>query len=71
MSFIGQLRDQNSHTRSLAKALTWRFTATVITTIIVFTLTGEVRTAVAVGGVELIFKFIAYYGHERAWQFIR
>ena len=71
MSLIVLLRDQNSHTRSFAKALTWRITATIITTVIVYTLTGEVRIAVAVGGIELIFKFVAYYGHERVWQLIR
>jgi len=28
-------------------------------------------TAVMIGGIEFILKFIIYYGHERAWHRIR
>jgi len=71
MSLIVLLKDQHSRTRSLAKALTWRVTATLTTALIAYIVTGEVRTAVIIGGIEFVLKFIIYYGHERAWNLIR
>ena len=70
MSLISLLRDQNSRTRSLAKALTWRVTATLTTALIAYIVTGEVRTAAIIGGIEFITKFVIYYGHERAWNLV-
>jgi adenylylsulfate kinase len=71
MSLISLLKDQNSRTRSLAKALTWRVTATLTTALIAYIVTGEVRTAVIIGWIEFVLKFIIYYGHERAWNLLR
>ena len=71
MRFISLLKDQNSRTRSLAKALTWRITATLTTAFITFIVTGEVRTAVIIGGIEFALKFAIYYVHERAWNLLR
>ena len=71
MSFINTLKDQNSRTRSLAKALTWRITATLTTAGIVYVVTGELKTAAMIGGIEFALKFMTYYGHERAWNFVR
>ena len=71
MSIISLLKDHTSRTRSLAKALTWRVTATLTTTLITLIITGEVRTAMIIGGIEFALKFIIYYVHERAWNLIR
>jgi len=71
MRLISLLKDQTSRTRSLAKALTWRVTATLTTTLITYIITCEVRTAVIVGGIEFVLKFAIYYVHERAWNLIR
>ena len=71
MHLIILLKDQTSRTRSLAKALTWRVTATLTTTLITYIVTGEVRTAVIIGGVEFALKFVIYYAHERAWNLLR
>ena len=68
---INLLKDHNSRTRSLAKALTWRVTATLTTALIAYIVTGEVKTAVIIGGIEFVLKFIIYYGHERAWNLLR
>jgi len=57
-----------SHSRSLLKALSWRITATIATTSIAYVIIGDVNTALAIGGVEFIVKFILYYGHERLWH---
>ena len=71
MSLISTLKDQSSRTRSLAKALTWRITATLTTAVIAYIVTGELSTAVIIGGLEFVLKFIMYYGHERAWNTLR
>ena len=71
MSLISLLKDHNSRTRSLAKALMWRVTATLTTALIAHIITGEAKTAVIIGGIEFVLKFIIYYGHERAWNLLR
>ena len=71
MTLLSLLKDQTSRTRSLAKALTWRVTATLTTTLITYIITGEVRTAVIIGGIEFVLKFAIYYVHERVWNLVR
>jgi len=71
MSLINTLKDQSSRTRSLAKALTWRITATLTTAGIAYVVTGERKTAEMIGGIEFILKFMTYYVHERVWNWVR
>ena len=71
MSLVNTLKDQNSRTRSLAKALTWRIMATLTTAAIAYVVTGELKTAAMIGGIEFVLKFMTYYGHERVWNFVR
>ena len=71
MSIISTLKGQRSRTRSLAKAFTWRITATLTTAVITYIVTRELGTAVIIGGIEFVLKFVMYYGHERAWNLIR
>ena len=71
MQLVTALKMPDSRTRSLAKALSWRFTATLTTALIAYIVTGEMDTAVMIGGIEFILKFIIYYSHERAWHRIR
>ena len=59
-----------SHVRSILKALSWRFVATFTTIIIAWVFTGEIDTALKVGAVEFLLKFLIYYLHERAWQLV-
>ena len=66
MSEAGAVRD--SHIRSLAKAFSWRIVATLTTSIIAWIVTGELDTAVVIGSIEFVIKFLIYYLHERAWQ---
>ncbi len=54
--------------RSIAKALSWRVTATLITTVLVFIFTGQFTLAISVGVVEVLLKMLAYYAHERSWD---
>jgi uncharacterized membrane protein len=56
--------------RSFAKALSWRFFATLITTGVAFTLTGKISFALEVGAIDTLIKVFIYFGHERLWQLI-
>ncbi len=61
----------DSHSRSLAKALSWRVFALAITTFVSFILSESVAVAVSIGVVDSLIKIGAYYAHERAWMNIR
>lgn len=54
--------------RSLAKALSWRFFATLITMCVVYALTRELTFAIEIGLLDTLAKIAIYFGHERIWQ---
>ena len=54
--------------RSLAKATTWRITASADTFVISFLVTGETMLAGTIAGVEVVTKMFIYYLHERIWN---
>ncbi len=60
----------DSHVRSLSKAFSWRIVATLTTSAIAYFVTGQIDTAVAIGSIEFVLKFLIYYLHERAWALI-
>ena len=57
--------------RSLAKALSWRLFATLITMSVAYLLTGELGFAVEIGALDTLVKIAVYFLHERIWQRIR
>lgn len=57
----------DTHSRSFAKALSWRVTGTIDTMIISLVVTGSIKLAAAIGLTEVITKSLLYYFHERAW----
>jgi uncharacterized membrane protein len=57
-----------SNRRSIAKALSWRVIATLITSAIVFLLTGKGDFAATIGLADTTVKFLIYFGHERLWN---
>ncbi len=57
----------DTHSRSFAKALSWRVTGTVDTIIISLIVTGSIKLAAAIGVTEVITKSLLFYFHERAW----
>lgn len=61
----------DSHARSIAKALSWRLFALVITTGVSFMLSDNVAVAVSIGVVDSLIKIGAYYAHERVWMGVR
>ena len=54
-------------TRHIAKAITWRFVASIITTISGLLLTGSIEIGITIGVIDSVVKLFAYYGHERLW----
>lgn len=61
---------EDAHHRSILKALSWRFIATVTTMLIIFALTGKLILALGAGAIEVVAKLILYYAHERVWTFL-
>jgi uncharacterized membrane protein len=57
--------------RSVVKAITWRTLGTLDTILISYLLTGEIKTAVSIGGIEIFTKMILYFFHERIWNTIK
>ncbi|HDL86387.1 MAG TPA: DUF2061 domain-containing protein [Candidatus Acetothermia bacterium] len=57
-----------SHKRSIAKALSWRFVGVCITTVTVYFFTKEATLSLGVGLADSLAKLLTYYGHERLWD---
>ena len=57
----------DSISRSIAKSLTWRITATLTTILIAYFIIGDVNTAMMIGGIEFFAKMVIYFLHERLW----
>jgi adenylylsulfate kinase len=60
-----------THTRSIAKALSWRVLGTIATSAIVFLFTRRLVLSLAVGGIEFVSKIGLFWLHERAWDRLR
>ena len=54
--------------RSLAKALSWRFFATLITMLVAYLITEELSFALEIGAADTLLKLVIFFGHERVWQ---
>jgi len=64
-------QDNDSHTKSVIKAISWRIIGTLDTIIISWVLTGQISVALSIGSIEVFSKFFLYYGHERIWNKIK
>ncbi len=60
----------DTKTRSLIKGITWRLVGTADTIMLSYLITGDVRTALKIGVLEIFTKTILYFLHERAWLII-
>ncbi len=56
-----------SHFRTITKALSWRFVATLVTFTVVWLVTRKLTFAVEIGVADTLIKLGAYYFHERFW----
>jgi len=54
--------------RTIIKTLTWRVTASLITFVIAWMLTGDLLIGISIGSIEAIAKIFLYYFHERIWN---
>ncbi len=57
-----------THVRSIAKGMSWRVIATLVTTAVVWLISGEVSTALFAGLSDSLVKIGLFWGHERLWQ---
>lgn len=59
---------QESHLRSMIKAVSWRIFGTFSTMLITFMVTHQIHFALYVGLFEFISKIGLFYLHERIWN---
>jgi len=57
----------DSHARTIAKSLSWRFSAFIITAVIAWAVTGSPGVAASIGLADTLVKLVTYYLHERMW----
>jgi len=57
-----------THLRSVVKGVSWRVIATLVTTIVVWLISGEVSMVLFAGASDSLVKIGLYWGHERIWQ---
>jgi uncharacterized membrane protein len=61
-------RLNDSHTRSVVKAVSWRILGSLDTFLITWLITGSAKSAGSVASIETLSKIFLYYLHERAWS---
>jgi uncharacterized membrane protein len=54
--------------RSVAKSISWRIFAAVITGCIAWVLTGKLEFAAKIGAIDTTVKLLVFYLHERVWN---
>ena len=57
--------------RSIVKSISWRAVGTLDTILISWMITGHIKTAFSIGGIELVTKMLLYFFHERVWNNIK
>ena len=63
-------RGREAHSRSFAKALSWRVLGSLDTFLLSWFFTGSTKAAGAIATAEVLTKMVLYYFHERAWSAI-
>lgn len=59
---------RETHTRSVAKALSWRLAGSAATMLLVLIFTRRLALSLAVGGIEFVGKIGLFWLHERMWD---
>ena len=62
-----QARVMEQRRRTIVKSLSWRFFATIITTLVAYGITGQLTFALEIGLLDTSIKLFMYYFHERVW----
>jgi uncharacterized membrane protein len=60
----------DSHLRSFAKAVSWRFVGSLDTFLLSLIFTGKLKYAVSIATAEALTKIVLYYLHERGWRLV-
>ena len=58
----------DTHLRSIAKAISWRVTGTVDTFFISWLITGQLLLASGIALTEIVTKIFLFWAHERVWN---
>ena len=58
---------KEKHYRSIVKGTTWRIIGTMDTILLAWLFTGDITSALKIGGIEVFTKIFLYYLHERVW----
>jgi len=56
--------------RSIAKAVSYRVLGSTVTGLIVFILTRKISLSAGASALDVVFKLVAYFVHERIWNYI-
>ncbi len=59
---------KETYARSTTKTATWRTLASLDTMALAWFFTGNIATALSIGGLEVFTKLILYFFHERIWS---
>ncbi len=57
----------DTKTRTILKALSWRMLGTATTIVVAWVITGEIKVAAGLGITDALIKLVLYYLHERVW----
>jgi len=63
-------KGREQHSRSFAKAVSWRAMGSIDTFLVSWFFTGSPKSAGAIASTEVVTKILLYYFHERVWSSI-
>lgn len=64
-------RGREAHSRSMAKAISWRVLGSIDTFLLSWLFTANLKAAGAIASTEVLTKMVLYYLHERAWSGVK
>jgi adenylylsulfate kinase len=67
---VVRCKPMESHSRSIAKAVTYRVFGSGITALIVFLFTKNASASLGAGVADSVIKIGLYFLHERVWEYI-
>jgi len=59
-----------THSRSLAKALSYRILGSITTAAMFYALSGQLMLSLGAGALDIVLKLGLYFLHERIWNHI-
>jgi uncharacterized membrane protein len=65
---FGWVSGRESHSRSIAKAVSYRILGSATTGLIVYVVTGKGSLSIGVGAADIVLKIGVYFIHERIWD---